>query len=202
MNVPKYLEASTREQKSKVIFSVVKMLQGEIEARFFKMKGGKYIELNDKQIRQKVGHALRDMAVQRTTGSSPASKRLSLSSIGSAGSSGSLRETNSLDSAIDEEKGTSSEPKPAKVCALSDDFIDDDMSIDEGFFVCSAEIFPDIVTPETPLKSTRQEVFGKMLEAIDDLSDLLQTDQYITFDDDFVRAGFVAEKAVFQPSLL
>jgi hypothetical protein len=61
LNLPRYVEARPRHEKSAVIKSVVKFLQDEVGVRFLKPKGKGFIELNDTQTRSKVGHALRDM---------------------------------------------------------------------------------------------------------------------------------------------
>lgn len=64
MNLRKYTDAPTREEKTHVIKSVIELLldkQG-VGARFIKKVGeGMYVRLKDKQIREKVGHAFRDM---------------------------------------------------------------------------------------------------------------------------------------------
>jgi len=64
MNLKKYSEASTREEKTLVIKSVIELLldKNGVGARFIKkIDDGIYERLNDKQIREKVGHAFRDM---------------------------------------------------------------------------------------------------------------------------------------------
>jgi hypothetical protein len=61
-NLPMYLEAHTQQDKSLVIITIIKRLEAETGARFLKRKGGKFVELNEKHVRRKVDHALRDMA--------------------------------------------------------------------------------------------------------------------------------------------
>merc|ERR1719410_1722741 len=64
MNLKKYTEAPTREEKTHVIKSVIDLLLDKdgVGARFIKKVGeGMYERLRDKQIREKVGHAFRDM---------------------------------------------------------------------------------------------------------------------------------------------
>merc|ERR1711935_1206994 len=64
MNLKKYTEAPTREEKTHVIKSVIELLLDKkgVGARFIKKVGEeKYVRLKDKQIREKVGHAFRDM---------------------------------------------------------------------------------------------------------------------------------------------
>lgn len=64
MNLKKYTEAPSREEKTQVIKSVIELLLNtdEVGARFIKKVGeGTYVRLKDKQIREKVGHAFRDM---------------------------------------------------------------------------------------------------------------------------------------------
>lgn len=65
LNLPQYTAAHSRHQKSAVILGVVNLLRDEIGARFLKKKAGKFVELSTKECREKVGHALRDMAVQQ-----------------------------------------------------------------------------------------------------------------------------------------
>ena len=65
MNVERYLATRSRHEKSALIVSVVRMLREEVGARFLKKKGNAYVELGEKQAREKVGHALRDLAVHQ-----------------------------------------------------------------------------------------------------------------------------------------
>jgi len=62
MNLQRYLAATTREEKSLVIKYVIGLLRdSDVGARFIKKVGETYIPLEEKQIREKVGHAFRDM---------------------------------------------------------------------------------------------------------------------------------------------
>lgn len=64
MNLKRYTESPTREEKTHVIKSVIDLLMDKdgVGARFIKKVGeGMYERLKDKQIREKVGHAFRDM---------------------------------------------------------------------------------------------------------------------------------------------
>lgn len=64
MNLKQYAEAPNRDEKTQVIKSVIELLLDteEANARFIKKVGdGMYIRLKGKQIREKVGHAFRDM---------------------------------------------------------------------------------------------------------------------------------------------
>uniref|UniRef100_A0A7S0YBP7 DUF6824 domain-containing protein n=1 Tax=Pseudo-nitzschia delicatissima TaxID=44447 RepID=A0A7S0YBP7_9STRA len=64
MNLKRYTEAPTREEKTQVIKSVIELLLNTegVGARFIKKIGeDTYVRLKDKQIREKVGHAFRDM---------------------------------------------------------------------------------------------------------------------------------------------
>lgn len=64
MNLKRYTEAPTREEKTQVIKSVIELLLNTegVGARFIKKVGeGMYVRLKEKQIREKVGHAFRDM---------------------------------------------------------------------------------------------------------------------------------------------
>jgi hypothetical protein len=65
MNVPRYLDTKSRHEKSALIISIVRTLREEVGARFLKKKGKSFVELDEKQAREKVGHALRDLAVQQ-----------------------------------------------------------------------------------------------------------------------------------------
>lgn len=63
MHLKQYTDAPSREERTHVIKSVIELLnKDEVGARFIKKVGvGKYERLKDKQIREKVGHAFRDM---------------------------------------------------------------------------------------------------------------------------------------------
>lgn len=78
MNLQRYIDSPTREDKTNVIKSIVWMLHEQIGARFLKKEilkkidrsGGsrrkgspRYIIMTDKQAREKVGHALRDLVI-------------------------------------------------------------------------------------------------------------------------------------------
>jgi len=88
MNLQRYIDSPTREDKTNVIKSIVWMLHEEIGARFLKKEmvrktvvtnnnrgsnGGtgtditrkvvQYTVMSEKQAREKVGHALRDLVV-------------------------------------------------------------------------------------------------------------------------------------------
>jgi hypothetical protein len=69
--LPQYDAAATKAQKATVIASLCHKLKFEEGARFLKKYNEKdftqdiYVELNDSQIRKKVGHCLRDMSVAR-----------------------------------------------------------------------------------------------------------------------------------------
>ena len=64
MNLKRYMEAPNRDEKTQVIKSVIELLLNTegANARFIKKVGeGEYVRLKEKQIREKVGHAFRDM---------------------------------------------------------------------------------------------------------------------------------------------
>jgi hypothetical protein len=63
LNMARYIKASKRSQKSEVIMSVTRFLREAVGARFLKKKGKGFVELDEKEARSKVGHALRDMSV-------------------------------------------------------------------------------------------------------------------------------------------
>lgn len=63
LHLNKYIEAEGRRRKGRVIDVLVRTLVDEMGARFFRENNGKLVDdLSVKQIRQKVGHALRDLA--------------------------------------------------------------------------------------------------------------------------------------------
>jgi hypothetical protein len=64
LNLRRYMEAPTRREKSAVMQSVVDVLLRHAGARFLKKKKKRidYLVLDAKQVRQKIQHALRDMA--------------------------------------------------------------------------------------------------------------------------------------------
>jgi hypothetical protein len=64
LSLERYLAKPSRQDKTLVIFSIVKLIQ-ESGGRFLKWKKDRWIELGEKQAREKVGHALRDMASAR-----------------------------------------------------------------------------------------------------------------------------------------
>ena len=66
LNLKRYIASPTREDKTKVIKCIVDVLQNDVGARFLKKLGNKrFVVLDEKQIREKVGHALRDMVTQQ-----------------------------------------------------------------------------------------------------------------------------------------
>jgi hypothetical protein len=75
MNLQRYIDSPTREDKTNVIKSIVWMLHEQVGARFLKKETSKkssgsrrrgtprYTIMTDKQSREKVGHALRDLVI-------------------------------------------------------------------------------------------------------------------------------------------
>merc|ERR1719343_500901 len=75
MNLQRYIDSPTREDKTNVIKSIVWMLHEQAGARFLKKETSKkssgsrrrgtprYTIMTDKQAREKVGHALRDLVI-------------------------------------------------------------------------------------------------------------------------------------------
>jgi hypothetical protein len=61
LHLPGYTSAGNRQKRSEVITAIIKILKNEAGARFLKKKGDRYVELNRREMRQKVTHALRDM---------------------------------------------------------------------------------------------------------------------------------------------
>jgi hypothetical protein len=64
LSLERYLANPSRQDKTLVIISIVRLIE-EIGGRFLKWKKDRWIELGEKQAREKVGHALRDMASAR-----------------------------------------------------------------------------------------------------------------------------------------
>jgi hypothetical protein len=64
LSLERYLAKPSRQDKTLVIISIVKLIR-ESGGRFLKWKKDRWIELGEKQAREKVGHALRDMASAR-----------------------------------------------------------------------------------------------------------------------------------------
>jgi hypothetical protein len=63
LNVKKYIDAPNRQEKKKVIQTVVDLLLRELGAKFLKRnKDLQFVEVSERLARQKVQHALRDMA--------------------------------------------------------------------------------------------------------------------------------------------
>jgi len=76
LNLDRYMEAPSRQAKSQVIIGVVKLFQNEIGARFVKeQSNGSFTLVSDKMVRQKVGHALRDLAAQKLGGPTSGNER-------------------------------------------------------------------------------------------------------------------------------
>jgi len=68
--IPRYEAACTKLQKSAVILYICNVFRYDVGVRFLKKYQDKdnnyyYLELNEKEIKKKVGHALRDMSVAR-----------------------------------------------------------------------------------------------------------------------------------------
>jgi hypothetical protein len=64
LNCQRYMDADSRQAKGVVVMSVLRLLKDDVGARFAKLsaEGGFYIEISENEAREKVGHALRDMA--------------------------------------------------------------------------------------------------------------------------------------------
>jgi hypothetical protein len=67
--LPRYLSAPTRVGRTAAIESVVASIQ-ESGGRFLRRQNSRWIELDDKQAREKVGHALREVASTSSSSSS------------------------------------------------------------------------------------------------------------------------------------
>jgi hypothetical protein len=64
LSLERYLTSPRRQDKTLVVFSIVKLIKDN-GGRFLKWKKDRWIDLEEKQAREKVGHALRDMASAR-----------------------------------------------------------------------------------------------------------------------------------------
>ena len=167
-NLQRYIDAPTRVLKGKVILSVVDILTLEKGARFFKLtnNGNTRARLNQKTIRQKVGHALRDMAAYqnpnyysssllvsprpRSLSSSVAKRQRSTSSVSTTATATS--ETTLLQSDNDEDTmNIIQNTIIPTLCDEEDDlYITDDLSVEEEeiLSISSAnQVFPDIPPP-------------------------------------------------------
>lgn len=95
LNLKRYVTATTRQEKTLVVTSIVHIIKQECGGRFVrKLSNGKYKELEDKESREKCGHALRDMAGAMNAGGNTSLSFLP-SDNGSVGSSKSKRKTKS-----------------------------------------------------------------------------------------------------------
>jgi len=90
LNVEQYIKAATRKDKSRIILSVVDIVKST-GGRFIKWNSRekKWVELNEKEAREKVGHAIRDMSLTKdqagiNSGSRRSSNASSLSSQAAA----------------------------------------------------------------------------------------------------------------------
>jgi hypothetical protein len=63
MNLPRFMAASTKSHKSEVIRSTVQIMLYENGTRFLKRTKQGLVQLNERGAREKVGHALRDLAL-------------------------------------------------------------------------------------------------------------------------------------------
>ena len=72
MNLPAYMKAKSKIERSVLVSSIVNHLIEDVGARFLKpCRGSKtqgYVHLTEQQAREKVSHALRDMAVLKRSG--------------------------------------------------------------------------------------------------------------------------------------
>ena len=75
LNLQRYMAAKTRHERGEIILSVVKLLRDDLGARFLKIKGSKLVKLNQTEAREKVAHALRDLALQRNAPASVTTRR-------------------------------------------------------------------------------------------------------------------------------
>jgi hypothetical protein len=62
LNLKRYRESTNRQEKTNLVASIVHLLRNEVGARFLRKTANGYEELREKQCKEKVGHAFRDMA--------------------------------------------------------------------------------------------------------------------------------------------
>jgi hypothetical protein len=211
LNLQRYVDARSRNDRGNVIQSVAQSLRHDMGARFLKKcNNGDFVELDDKIIRQKVGHALRDMAVQQRFDGSPSFSSLQLpypvksedqSIITKSSSQQAEEEECSVFSCLEEEekdkdRSTTSviEEDGNAIYSLEDnkniqstrvkevdlndnifgdDFLTEDLSVqEEEMSVSAAGIFPEVVTvtPDTP---TYVHNFDKLVEHMDSIDSRL-----------------------------
>ena len=159
LNVQRYIDSPSREEKGIVITSVVALLKSEIGARFFGVKkGGKLVELGGTDIRKKVGHALRDTAARHRTLGSFATFQPSFSPVISSSSS-------SIDHSAREERPLPQEEQHKSESKLMEDTTNDLldrsfatywMLIEENPPVSSNEFFPESIKRATPQSPPRK----------------------------------------------
>eukprot|EP00934_Nitzschia_sp_Nitz4_P003074 Nitzschia sp. Nitz4//scaffold44_size153857//24198//25010//NITZ4_002700-RA/size153857-processed-gene-0.143-mRNA-1//-1//CDS//3329552094//3064//frame0 len=97
LHLSQYVAATGKQQRSELIASIIHLLKNEVGARFLKKKNGRYVELNNRETRQKVGHALRDMSCN-TQKSDKAERRGSETSASQSSSSASSSSMSSQES--------------------------------------------------------------------------------------------------------
>lgn len=85
IHVDRYVQASSRKAKREVIHSVFLIFRREIGSRFVReTEEGRFVEVSDKIVRQKIGHALRDQSVTNKFGGRTPSRSSSISSSSSS----------------------------------------------------------------------------------------------------------------------
>jgi hypothetical protein len=77
------VNAPTRHDKSLIIHAISALVR-ETGGRFQKHRNGSFLELSDKEIREKVGHALRDMVAVKDMAPSKDEASLEIGLVGSA----------------------------------------------------------------------------------------------------------------------
>jgi hypothetical protein len=60
LNLKRYMDSPSRVDRSDMIISLVRQLREETGVRFLRKRGSTFVELSERQCREKVGHALRD----------------------------------------------------------------------------------------------------------------------------------------------
>ena len=67
MALDSYVNAKSRQDKGLVIVSIINKIRGN-GGKFIKWKKDRYVELTEKQMKEKVGHCLRDLSAARDGG--------------------------------------------------------------------------------------------------------------------------------------
>jgi hypothetical protein len=136
----KYVAASTRQCKSKVIAAVAEQVKAN-SGRFLKRRNNEWVELDDKQAKEKVGHALRDMVSARESVVSRKALKRTCAEVGFVRNPNFFRPlTIRATTADDSTACSSSESRSLDVTSHSTDIVIEDGSPHEGSFIDSETV--------------------------------------------------------------